>query len=167
MYSISRERFLDSPPQDIRVFRFGNLVDRESFTSFSILSFRLSKGSLWAQRIVWQFTQEQTGFDFQATYDNYLNAGGFRALSNSETDMIVKAYIAAGHSAAYKPLLDFELLDPAFKLRTTIGFDEQISMALSRIKLTSEELKVLRSGKLDQMLYLSKARISKLLRTQP
>lgn len=166
MYSISKERFLDTP-LITHTFRFGHLVNRENFTSFSILSFRLSKGSPWAQRVVWHFAKEQTGFDFQTTYENYLNAGGYKTLSNSETDMILRAYISAGHSRAYKQPLDVLNIDPGFKIRTSIDFDGQISLVLFRTTLTPEELEALRGGQLEQMMYLSKRRIAAMLRTRP
>jgi hypothetical protein len=91
----------------------GDLVSRENFVSFLILSFAVSRGHPEIQKMFFLWTEKTLGFPFAIVLENFVTNGAASTFSREEWDMFKNAFLKVKrHSETFDPSeFDDELQD--------------------------------------------------------
>lgn len=71
-------------PEQLSRWNYPEPITRESFTSFLVLSFAVSRGLRNAQLLYFRYIQLRTGCDVFGTIDSFVKAGGWICLTGKE-----------------------------------------------------------------------------------
>lgn len=91
-YEIPFEEF-DTRPRGSMRYVFPARVQRSNFSTFLIYSFAVSGGNPDLQRAFCEWTYLNQGFDYQATFQNFTDAGGVNSLSRRERKEVRDAFV--------------------------------------------------------------------------
>ena len=88
----SLDNFLQ-PPKQLEKYKIGGKVTRENFNDFLIQSFAISRGKSAVHLVYFEWLQAATGFDYGATFKNFVKSGGFNSLTEAEQQSFFDAFM--------------------------------------------------------------------------
>ncbi|MDB4984591.1 MAG: hypothetical protein JWM20_770 [Patescibacteria group bacterium] len=96
-------------PIQVTKFQTDEIVTRENFTSFLILSFAVSMGSPEVQKVFFLWSEQRAQFSYSLSIENFVNSGGIDILFPEEVSAIKDAFLAVKkHSEEFR---EFEMDD--------------------------------------------------------
>ncbi len=92
-YSLSRADFSGPKPQNpADNYTLGERFSRDNFAAFIVDSFSKSRGIPTAQVAIFSWLEANTGLDYKSTLDNFLEEGGTKCLSQTEVNLLLRAF---------------------------------------------------------------------------
>ncbi len=79
-------------PTQIIPYNFGDIVTRENFIYFLIMSYAVSRGSFVIQKVFFEMMKQKVDFQYEATIESLFESGSFEALSKEEQGVFTKAF---------------------------------------------------------------------------
>ncbi len=79
-------------PEKIVPYNFGDVVTRDNFIHFLVLSYALSRGNFVIQKVFFIMMEKKIGFQYEATIENLYNNGSFESLSEEEQGIFEQAF---------------------------------------------------------------------------
>lgn len=85
---------IDFSNKDIQItpYNFEDLITRENFINFLIMSYAVSRGNFVIQKVFFEMMQQKVGFQYKLTIENIYKGGSFQALSQQERDIFTEAF---------------------------------------------------------------------------
>ncbi len=79
-------------PKEIITYNFGDMITRENFINFLIMSYAVSRGNFVIQKVFFEMMQQKVGFQYEEVIKNLYKCGSFEALSQQEQDLFIQAF---------------------------------------------------------------------------
>lgn len=79
-------------PTIISPYNFGDMVTRENFINFLIMSYAVSRGNFVIQKVFFEMMRQKIGFQYELNIENLYNSGSFQALSKEEQNTFTQAF---------------------------------------------------------------------------
>jgi hypothetical protein len=92
LYVISMDQFKKAPKK-LQPYTPGQLINRDNFTNFLILSFSISRGEPFVQFLFMDWLKLKFGFDYLKTFENFSKAGGYKILSINEKEKFEQEFL--------------------------------------------------------------------------
>lgn len=96
-------------PEKINPYNFGDVITRENFINFLVLSYALSRGNFVIQKVFFIMMESKVSFQYKDVINNLYENGSFDALSNEEQEIFVRAF--RGVAKHLEKYIEMEVMD--------------------------------------------------------